>query len=172
MVSTLRYGPNLYPDFNFLSLHGLKPLGEEPELQKGIIRRRGNRQVIGCWRADVDSIVVETDDPELRQAADEILRTPQTIPVHGPEHGEFASQADPSWIRPPRSSTLPSSPWNWRSGGPRWSRRKNGDGSASEDHTRSSAHPLPAPNGIGFDEFASRSACDASWDPRNPPFAQ
>ncbi len=64
-------------------------------MQKGNIRRRGNGQVIGRWRADVHSIVVETDDPELRRAADEILRTPQTIPVHAPEHLEFATQAEP-----------------------------------------------------------------------------
>ena len=64
-------------------------------MQRGAIRRRGSRQVIGRWRADVHSIVVETDDPGLRQAADEILRTPQTIPVHAPEHLEFATQAEP-----------------------------------------------------------------------------
>ena len=63
-------------------------------MQEGIIRRQGSGQAIGRWRADVNSIVVETDDPELRQAADEILRTAQTIPVHAPEHLEYAAQAE------------------------------------------------------------------------------
>ena len=54
-------------------------------MRKGIIRRRGKPQVIGRWQADLHSIVVETEDPELRKAADEILKTPQTIPVHAPE---------------------------------------------------------------------------------------
>jgi hypothetical protein len=51
--------------------------------------------VLGRWRADVRSILVETNDPELRRASDEILRTPQRIPVHGTEHYEFATQAEP-----------------------------------------------------------------------------
>ena len=63
-------------------------------MQEGIVRRRGSSQAIGRWRADLDSIVVETDDPELRKAADEILRATQTIPVHAPEHLEFATQAE------------------------------------------------------------------------------
>ncbi len=64
-------------------------------MQGGAIRRRGSRQVIGHWRADVHSIIVETDDPELRNTVDEVLKTPQTIPVHRPEHFEFAAQAVP-----------------------------------------------------------------------------
>ena len=51
-------------------------------MKKGIIRRRGSPDEIGRWRADLRSLVVETDDPELRRAADEILKTPQSIPVH------------------------------------------------------------------------------------------
>jgi hypothetical protein len=54
-------------------------------MQKGIIRRRGSPDEIGRWRADLRSLVVETDDPELRRAADEILKTPQSIPVHAAE---------------------------------------------------------------------------------------
>jgi hypothetical protein len=50
--------------------------------------------VVGHWRADVRSIVVETEDPELKTASDEILRTPQRIPVHGTERFEFAAQAE------------------------------------------------------------------------------
>lgn len=64
-------------------------------MQRGIIRRRGQPQVIGRWRADLHSIVVETEDPDLRKAADAILKTPQTIPVHAPEHFEFAAPAEP-----------------------------------------------------------------------------
>jgi hypothetical protein len=56
--------------------------------------------VVGRWQADVQSIIVETDDPELRRIADEILKTPQTIPVHGAEHLEFATQAEPV-VEPP-----------------------------------------------------------------------
>ena len=64
-------------------------------MQRGAIRRRGSRQVIGHWRADVHSIIVETEDPELRSTVDEVLKTPQTIPVHPPEHFEFAAPAVP-----------------------------------------------------------------------------
>lgn len=69
-------------------------------MQQGVIRRLGTPQVVGRWRADMHSITVETDDPELRRVTDEILKTPQTIPVHGPEHFEFATQADPV-VEPP-----------------------------------------------------------------------
>src|SRR3990172_5906828 len=51
-------------------------------MKKGTIRRRGKKEIIGTWRADQQSLVVETEDAELRKAADEILKTPQTIPVH------------------------------------------------------------------------------------------
>ncbi len=70
-------------------------------MQKGVIRKRGTQQVSGYWRADAHSIVVETEDPDLRRAADEILGTSQTIPVHPPEHFEFAAQAEP--VREPPS---------------------------------------------------------------------
>ncbi len=64
-------------------------------MQGGTIRRRGKPERIGRWTADLHSIVVETEDPDLRRAADEILKTPQTIPVHSPERFEFAAQAQP-----------------------------------------------------------------------------
>ncbi len=64
-------------------------------MQTGVIRRRGSPQVIGQWRADGASIVVETEDPLLRSASDRILRTPKTIPVHGPDRFEFATPAKP-----------------------------------------------------------------------------
>lgn len=63
-------------------------------MQRGIIRRRGQPRAIGRWQADIRSIVVETEDPELRRAADQILGTPLTIPVHSPEHFEFATEAE------------------------------------------------------------------------------
>jgi hypothetical protein len=64
-------------------------------MQTGTIRRQDNPRVLGTWRADAHSIVVETDDPTLRNASDEILRTPQRIPVHGADRYEFATQAEP-----------------------------------------------------------------------------
>ncbi|HSB73457.1 MAG TPA: hypothetical protein VLT62_29365 [Candidatus Methylomirabilis sp.] len=64
-------------------------------MQKGIIRRRGESTVIGHWQADLESIVVETEVPELRRVADEILKRPQTIPIHAPERHEFAGGAVP-----------------------------------------------------------------------------
>ena len=56
--------------------------------------------MIGQWRADQQSLVVETEDAELRKAADEILKTPQTIPVHAPEHYDGTSFAVPV-VEPP-----------------------------------------------------------------------
>jgi len=54
-------------------------------MKKGTIRRKGKgTEVVGTWKADQQSLVVETEDAELRKAADEILKTPQTIPVHAP----------------------------------------------------------------------------------------
>ena len=69
-------------------------------MQQGTIRRKGSDQVIGRWRADERAIVVDTIEAELRQAADEILGRPQAIPVHGSEHHEFASQAEPLVVQP------------------------------------------------------------------------
>ena len=69
-------------------------------MQRGAIRKRGSRQVIGYWRADAHSIGVDTEDPDLRRAADEILGSPQTIPVHAPERFEFATQAE-AVVEPP-----------------------------------------------------------------------
>ncbi|MFI5338774.1 MAG: hypothetical protein ACHQ7N_02920 [Candidatus Methylomirabilales bacterium] len=75
-------------------------------MQKGTIRKRGTHQAIGHWRADVQSIVVETEDPDLKRAADEILRTSQTIPVHASERFEFATQAEPVTEPPSRIKYL------------------------------------------------------------------
>ncbi|MGH7405702.1 MAG: hypothetical protein ACREJA_07480 [Candidatus Methylomirabilales bacterium] len=73
---------------------------EEIAMKKGTIRRRGKKEAIGTWRADQQSLVVETEDVELRRAADEILKTPQTIPVHAPEHYDGTSLAVPV-VEPP-----------------------------------------------------------------------
>ena len=64
-------------------------------MQRGTVKRRGGSQVIGHWQADLESIVLETEEPELRNAADEILKKPQTIPIHAAEHYEYAGGAVP-----------------------------------------------------------------------------
>ena len=64
-------------------------------MQKGTIRRLGTARIIGRWQADLHSIAVDTDDPELKQATDEVLGTPQTIPVHAAERLPGVSQAEP-----------------------------------------------------------------------------
>jgi len=74
---------------------------EEIAMKTGVIRRKGKgAEVVGRWRADQQSLVVETEDAELRKAADEILKTPQTIPVHAPEHYDGTSFAVPV-VEPP-----------------------------------------------------------------------
>jgi hypothetical protein len=68
---------------------------KEGDVQRGVIRKRESHQIIGHWRADVQSIVVETEDPALKRAAEEVLTTVRTIPVHASERLEFATQAEP-----------------------------------------------------------------------------
>ena len=73
-------------------------------MQTGVIRRRDSSGVLGRWRADAGSIVVETNDPALQSASAQILHTPQRIPLHGAERREFATQGEslteaPSTIR-------------------------------------------------------------------------
>lgn len=75
-------------------------------MQKGFIRRRGTTQVIGRWQADIHSITVETDDPELRKATGEVLETPQSIPVHAPERHPGLSQSEPAVEAPARIKYL------------------------------------------------------------------
>jgi hypothetical protein len=69
-------------------------------VQKGAIREQKTQRIIGHWRADAQSIIVDTEDLDLRRAADEILGSPQTIPVHPPERFEFVTQAE-AVIEPP-----------------------------------------------------------------------
>ena len=63
-------------------------------MQTGIIRRRDSSCILGRWRADAGSIVVETSDSTLRSASDQILLTPQHIPIHGAERREFVAQGE------------------------------------------------------------------------------
>ncbi len=69
-------------------------------MPEGTIHRSGQSQVLGRWRADVASLQIETDDPELKRVADEILTHPQAVPVHGAEHFEFAAEGVPAVERP------------------------------------------------------------------------
>lgn len=69
-------------------------------MRRGVIRRRGRPEVIGRWRADLNSLVVETEYRDLRVAADEILKTPQSIPVHAPERHAGLSYSE-QVVEPP-----------------------------------------------------------------------
>ncbi len=69
-------------------------------MQRGTIRKKGSTEIVGRWRADERVIVVDTEEPGLRREAEEILGRPQAIPVHGPEHHDFAGQAQPLVERP------------------------------------------------------------------------
>lgn len=80
---------------DFQSLDGFEMFLERWGMQTGIIRRRGDRVVIGRWRADGSSIDVETQDPLLRSVSDRILHTSKTIPVHGAARFEFATSGEP-----------------------------------------------------------------------------
>ena len=63
-------------------------------MSRGVVKRRGGSLVIGRWIADRQSITVQTDDPALRSASDQILKTAQPIPVHGADRFEFPTQAE------------------------------------------------------------------------------
>jgi hypothetical protein len=69
-------------------------------MQEGAIRRQGHAEVIGRWKADSRSLTIETADVDLRRAAEAVLGRPQTIPVHGPGHFEFAAEGVPAVERP------------------------------------------------------------------------
>jgi hypothetical protein len=75
-------------------------------MQTGIVRRQGEQNVIGRWRADSRSIVVETEDSILRAISDAILSTPQAIPVHASERHEFAAQAVSMTVAPSQERYL------------------------------------------------------------------
>ena len=64
-------------------------------MESGTVRRSGSATTIGTWMADARGITVTTDNPELREAADSVLTTPQAIPVHAAERFEFAGPAAP-----------------------------------------------------------------------------
>ena len=62
-------------------------------MQTGIIRKRGSSRVLGRWRPDDQSIVVETEGPTLQIASDQTL-TPQQIPIHGADRHDFATHVE------------------------------------------------------------------------------
>ena len=73
-------------------------------MQTGVVRSRDSSCVLGRWYADAGSIVVETKDPALRHVSDQILQTPQRIPIHSAERLEFVTDGEslteaPSAIR-------------------------------------------------------------------------
>src|SRR3990172_8518076 len=99
---------------------------EEIAMKTGVIRRKGKgAEVVGRWRADQQSLVVETEDAELRKAADEILKTPRSIPPSTTT--AQASRSRSSSLRP-SSSTSPSSPSRWKNGDSRSSRTRKRTG--------------------------------------------
>ncbi len=69
-------------------------------MPEGSIYRSGGSRAVGRWSADSTSFQIETDDPELKRAADEILTHPQAVPVHGADRFEFAAEAVPVVERP------------------------------------------------------------------------
>ncbi len=75
-------------------------------MKRGSIRKQGSPHVIGHWRADLHSLVVETEDTELRRVAGEILRTPQAIPVHAPERHAGLSYSEDVIERPAKLKYL------------------------------------------------------------------
>jgi hypothetical protein len=64
---------------------------ERRTMQTGVIRRREGCCVLGRWCADPGSIVVETNDPAIQSVSDQILHTPQRLPIHGAECWGFAT---------------------------------------------------------------------------------
>ncbi len=69
-------------------------------MQQGGIREKASGRLIGRWRADEHAIAVETDEPNLKRVAAEVLGQAQVIPIHGPEHHEFVGEAEPLMERP------------------------------------------------------------------------
>jgi hypothetical protein len=67
-----------------------------------VIRKQGSSTLVGTWRADARSLTVETDDPDLRRVADEVLATPQVIPQKPPEKWVPAGRDDAAY-EPPAS---------------------------------------------------------------------
>lgn len=71
-------------------------------MPSGVILKRGGPAVVGTWRADSRSLTVETQDPDLRRVADEVLSTPQMIPQK-PAEKWIRSGREDSTHEPPSS---------------------------------------------------------------------
>ena len=56
--------------------------------------------LIGRWEATLNGITVETDDPELRRAADRVLSSPILIP-HKPPDRFMAAGPEEAAYEPP-----------------------------------------------------------------------
>ena len=75
-------------------------------MAKGIISRRADRAPIGRWEATLTSLTVETDDPALRRAADQVLSIPFLIPQKPPTHFVAAGPEDAAHEPPNRLKYL------------------------------------------------------------------
>lgn len=72
----------------------------------GVIRRRGQVEVMGTWRADLNTLTVETADAALRKAADRILTTPVLIPQHPAEKFVPADETTAAFEPPAKQKYL------------------------------------------------------------------
>lgn len=75
-------------------------------MPKGVIRRAGTKTPLGRWQASLDAITVETEDPDLRQAADEVLSLPILIPHHPPEKFRPAGPTEAAFEPPSKLKYL------------------------------------------------------------------
>ena len=72
----------------------------------GVFRRKGEPAVIGTWRADLNSLTVDTVDPDARQTAHKILTTPILIPQHPAEKFVPADDATAAFEPPAKQKYL------------------------------------------------------------------
>jgi hypothetical protein len=75
-------------------------------MPQGVIRRRGSSEVAGIWRADINSLTVDTMDAALRKTADRILTTPMLIPQHPAEKFVPADEATAAFEPPAKQKYL------------------------------------------------------------------
>ena len=72
----------------------------------GVIRKQGSPVVVGTWRADLASLTVTTEDPDLRKTADHILTTPILIPHHPAEKFVPANETTATFEPPAKQKYL------------------------------------------------------------------
>lgn len=72
----------------------------------GVIRKRGGAAVVGTWRADLNSLTVQTADADLRKTADRILTTPILIPQHPAQKFVPADEATAAFEPPTKQKYL------------------------------------------------------------------